>query len=112
MQHKPSPKLRTCDPAPSGGAEGGEHGVDRRELRGVPGRVVGAAVAPPVPAAPGVERPEPALGGLRVEHDDAIRVGPAVVTGLAGECAADEPDALAAAVKGDVNAAGLARGPV
>ena len=78
------------------------HGAD---LRGVARRIGRARVAPPVPAAARVVDPPVARDRLRVEHDQVVGVGPAVVTRVAHEPLADRRSALPAAVERDVDAA-------
>src|SRR5688572_20442284 len=82
--------------------------MHRQELRAALRGIVDARVAPPVPAAARVDRAQRACGRLRVEHHDAVRVGPALITRLPGKRAADCADALPASMERDVNAALLA----
>src|SRR4030095_10153550 len=84
-----------------------EHRLYGADLRAVLGVVLRAVVPPPVPAAARIIEPPPARDDLRIEHDDAVRVGPAVVSGLPHELVLQPFPALPAAMEDDVHAAAL-----
>ena len=84
-----------------------DHGFDGHHLAAALGREVDVVIAPPVPAA---VRVGGGGGRLRVEDDDFIGVGPAVVAGVLIKRGADGGDVLLAAVEGHVQFAGLAGG--
>ena len=91
-----------------------DHRFDGRDLRSGPGHVLAPGVAPPVPATPRIEHEAPVQPGhspavaadrLRVEHDQPVRIRPAVVPRLAHEALADRLHALPAAMERHVHAA-------
>src|SRR6185503_13019024 len=83
------------------GAQPVDHLGDGTDLRAFLGGVVRPGVAPPVPAAARVVDPEVTCHDLRVEHDQAIGIGPAVIARVADEALADRFGSLPAAVEHD-----------
>ena len=84
-----------------------DHRLDGHHLPSTLAREIQVVAAPPVPAAAWVGG---RCGGLRVQDDHLVGVGPAVVAGALVEGGADRGGVLQAAVEGDVEFAGLAGG--
>lgn len=72
-----------------------------------PGRVVRIAIASPIPAAIRIGQRRM---GLRIENDQTVAVGPALIFGLAAELVAYQIGGLLAAMEGDMHPAAFASG--
>ena len=86
------------------GEQSADHGVNRSKLGTRFHRVVGTRITEPVPAALRIERDRGRIH-LRIQNEDAVRVGPVVVVGLLIEIVANHGRRLLASMERDVNLA-------